>query len=126
MKAWQFTRQWYILGSRSWQRCIKYSVMQTIEELRDKNTPPTVESLYLRLVPIPHPPSSLHGLSPPATARSVIPGAFMLEDMHLGTMVIPAGAKLIRVGDTIVGDMSFDEAKNVALSATVRSEFVFE
>lgn len=74
----------------------------------------------------PPPPLPLRRSFLPATARSDIPGAFILEDMHLGTMVIPAGAKLIRVGDTAVGDMSFDEAKNLALSATVRSEFVFE
>lgn len=49
-----------------------------------------------------------------------------MEDMHLGDVVIPAGVKLVRVGDIAVGDMNFEEAKKVALSATVSSKFVFE
>lgn len=84
---------------------------------------------------IPPPPAYLLQYAPrtpPSLPRarpaggSVPPGAFLLESAVLGDkLTIPAGSKLLSVDGRPTGDLIFEEARDVALSAGSKSVLVF-
>ncbi|CAM9957782.1 unnamed protein product, partial [Laminaria digitata] len=53
-------------------------------------------------------------------------GAFVLQDTILGGMVIPAGSKLIYVGDKTTAGMDFQAAKALAMTGGSGTELRFE
>ena len=61
-----------------------------------------------------------------ATETTPTRGAFLLEPLKLGLHTIPAGAKLVKIGDKSVRDLSHDDARSVAMAAGAGTELVFE
>lgn len=52
----------------------------------------------------------------PTLGEPVPLGAFLLEAMQVGPMLIPAGSQLVSVGDTSCRNLPFNEARALALA----------